>query len=523
MKDKYIDLIEQTFDFPQDEFTVEDNELNFHDIPLMELIKQYGTPLKITYLPKISQQINRAKRMFNVAMAKVDYKGTYNYCYCTKSSHFSFVLEEAMKNDIHLETSSAYDIHIINALYDSGVIDKDRYIICNGFKRPQYVENIAQLINDGFENTIPVIDNKEEIDLYDDAITKKCKIGIRIASEEEPKFEFYTSRLGIRYNDIINFYKTKIQKNKKFKLKMLHFFINTGIKDTAYYWNELSKCLNIYCELKAICPDLDSLNIGGGFPIKNSLDFSYDYEYLTEEIIAQIKNICTRNGIDEPHIFTEFGSFTVGESGATLYSIVNQKQQNDRENWYMIDSSFITTLPDTWGINQRYIMLAVIGGSAIGMTSLVFYVLVYMAANLAVFGIISTIEQHSGGKVGLADYNGLYRTNPKLALMMTLALFSLAGIPPFAGFFSKFFIFAAAFKEGFHLLVFIALLNTVISLYYYLLVVKAMFITPGEHPVPTFRSDRGTRLSLALCTAGVLLLGIASVVYDSIGAFAFGM
>ena len=94
MKDKYIDLIEQTFDFPQDEFSVEDNELNFHDIPLMELIKQYGTPLKITYLPKISQQINRAKRMFNVAMAKVDYKGSYNYCYCTKSSHFSFVLEE---------------------------------------------------------------------------------------------------------------------------------------------------------------------------------------------------------------------------------------------------------------------------------------------------------------------------------------------------------------------------------------------------------------------------------------------
>ena len=156
MKDKYIDLIEQTFDFPQDEFSVEDNELNFHDIPLMELIKQYGTPLKITYLPKISQQINRAKRMFNVAMAKVDYKGSYNYCYCTKSSHFSFVLEEAMKNDIHLETSSAYDIHIINALYDGGIIDKDRYIICNGFKRPQYVENIAQLVNDGFSNTIAV-------------------------------------------------------------------------------------------------------------------------------------------------------------------------------------------------------------------------------------------------------------------------------------------------------------------------------------------------------------------------------
>ena len=340
-------------------FSVEDNELNFHDIPLMELIKQYGTPLKITYLPKISQQINRAKRMFNVAMAKVDYKGSYNYCYCTKSSHFSFVLEEAMKNDVHLETSSAYDIHIINALYDGGIIDKDRYIICNGFKRPQYVENIAQLVNDGFSNTIPVLDNKEELELFEDSFTKKCKVGIRIACEEEPKFDFYTSRLGIRYNDIVDFYKAKLRNSKKFQLKMLHFFINTGIKDTAYYWNELSKCMNVYCELKAICPELDSLNIGGGFPIKNSLNFEYDYEYLTEEIVAQIKNICQRNGVEEPNIFTEFGSFTVGESGAVLYSIVNQKQQNDRENWYMIDSSFITTLPDTWGINQRYIMLAV--------------------------------------------------------------------------------------------------------------------------------------------------------------------
>ena len=359
MKNKYIDLIEQTFDFPQDEFSVEDNELYFHDIPLMEIIKQYGTPLKITYLPKISSQINRAKRLFNVAMAKVDYQGSYNYCYCTKSSHFSFVLEEALKNDIHLETSSAYDIHIIKALYDTGVIDKDRYIICNGFKRPQYVENIASLINSGFTNTIPVIDNKEEIDLFTDVIEKSCKVGIRIASEEEPKFDFYTSRLGIRYNDIIDFYKQKIKTNKKFKLKMLHFFINTGIKDTAYYWNELRKCISVYCELKKVCPDLDSLNIGGGFPIKNSLNFEYDYEYLAEEIVAQIKHSCNENGVPEPNIFTEFGSFTVGESGAVLYSIVNQKQQNDREFWYMIDSSFITTLPDTWGIKQRYIMLAI--------------------------------------------------------------------------------------------------------------------------------------------------------------------
>ncbi len=359
MKNKYIDLIEQTFDFPQEEFRVEDNDLLFNDVYLMDLIKQYGTPLKISYLPKISSQIQRAKRMFNVAMAKVDYKGSYNYCYCTKSSHFQFVLEEALKNDIHLETSSAYDIPIILSLYDSGLINKDTYIICNGYKRPQYLENIAELSNNGFRNVIPILDNKEEVALLDDALNKRCKIGIRIASEEEPKFEFYTSRLGIRYYEILEFYKKVIKPNKKFEFKMLHFFINTGIKDTAYYWNELSKCLNVYCELKKICPELDTLNIGGGFPIKNSLEFNYDYEYMTEEIIAQIKNVCNQNGVEEPNIFTEFGSFTVGESGATLYSITNQKQQNDRELWYMIDSSFITTLPDTWGIKQKYILLPI--------------------------------------------------------------------------------------------------------------------------------------------------------------------
>ncbi len=361
MKNKYINLIEQTFEFPQEEFEVIDNELYFHNISLMDIIKQYGTPLKITYLPKIGSQIQRAKRLFNVAMAKVDYKGSYNYCYCTKSSHFSFIIEEVLKNNVNIETSSAFDINIIQELHEQGKINKDIYIICNGFKRDQYLENIAGIVHAGFKNTIPILDNKEEFDILNDLIEdgSEVKIGIRIAAEEAPMFEFYTSRLGIRYNDIVSFYKTKIAKNKKFRLKMLHFFINTGIKDTAYYWNEISKCVNLYCDLKKVCPELDSLNLGGGFPIKNSLAFNYEYEYMAEEIIAQIKTICASNGVDEPNIFTEFGSFTVGEAGAVLYSIIDQKQQNDRELWYMIDSSFMTTLPDTWAINQRFIMLAV--------------------------------------------------------------------------------------------------------------------------------------------------------------------
>ena len=210
MKNKYSDLINQTFDFPQDEFTVENGELYFHDINMMDIIAQYGTPLKISYLPKISSQIQKAKRMFNVAMAKVDYKGIYQYCYCTKSSHFEFIIREALKNDIHLETSSAFDLHLIETLESQGLIEKDRYIVCNGFKKPLYIENIANFINNGWTNIIPVLDNKEELTHLEEAVYGHINLGIRIASEEEPTFDFYTSRLGIRYSEIVPLYEEAI-------------------------------------------------------------------------------------------------------------------------------------------------------------------------------------------------------------------------------------------------------------------------------------------------------------------------
>ncbi|MDR3226391.1 MAG: hypothetical protein LBT56_01800 [Prevotellaceae bacterium] len=149
----------------------------------MDIIKQYGTPLKITYLPKITQQIQKAKRLFNVAMAKVDYDGDYHYCYCTKSSHFSFVLEEALKNEINIETSSAFDINIVEELYNQGLINKDIYVVCNGFKKQQYIENIANLVNTGWKNCIPVLDNMLEFDSLSEIVTSNCKLGIRIAAE----------------------------------------------------------------------------------------------------------------------------------------------------------------------------------------------------------------------------------------------------------------------------------------------------------------------------------------------------
>ena len=168
-----------------------------------------------------------------------------------------------------------------------------------------------------------------------------------------------------------------------------------------------------------------------------------------------------------------------------------------------------------------YIMLAVVANNPVGIAALSYYVLIYVVANMAVFTIIGIIEEHNNGTTEMESYNGLYSTNPKLSLIMTLALFSLGGIPPFAGMFSKFFVFMSAVEQGNTLsyaIVFIALINTVVSLYYYLLIVKAMYINKNDNALPTFKSDVNTKVALTICTAGILLLGVCSFVFEYIMA-----
>ena len=362
MKNTYFDLIDQSYYFPQEGFDLKNGYLTFHGISLKYLIEKYGTPFKLVYLPRIGEQIRKARNLFNRAIKKHGYSGNYNYCYCTKCCHFSHVLKSALREKVHLETSSSFDIDLIFKLLEEGELTKNTIVVHNGYKTEDYLKKIMQLNRMGFKNSILVLDSKSEIERvkkftadYDGVI----KIGLRIAIDEEPQTAYYTSRLGIRPGEIMNFYEEQIKDDKSLSLKMVHFFIDSGIKDNVYYWGEFQKALKIYVELSKRCPDIKALNLGGGFPIRNNLGFEYDYEYMINEIVSNIKSACVESNVKEPDIFTEFGKYTVGESGAIVFKVLEQKQQNDREVWYMVDNSLMNTIPDAWSILEKFILLPI--------------------------------------------------------------------------------------------------------------------------------------------------------------------
>ena len=360
MKNSYFDLIEQTYYFPQEGFDLREGNLTFHGVSLKHLIQKHGTPFRFIYLPKIGDQIKKARNLFNRAIKKHQYQGEYFFCYCTKCNHFYHVIKEALKHRVNVETSSEFDIDLILKLHQRGKLDSNRLIVHNGIKTEEYLRKILSLREAGFENSIIIFDSTDELDrLLELKPEHTVKIGLRMAINEEAQSAYYTSRLGIPPGEIIDFFKARIRDNDKVELKMLHFFVDTGIKDTLYYWGEFQKALKLYIELKKESKNLTSFNLGGGFPIRNHLGFEYSYEYMINEIIKNIKEACVKEKVREPDIFTEFGRYTVGEAGAIIFKVLEQKQQNDTETWYIVNNSLMNTIPDAWSIHEKFILLPV--------------------------------------------------------------------------------------------------------------------------------------------------------------------
>ncbi len=344
--------------------SIKDNVLYYKDINLFELVKKYKAPLEVAYTPMITEKINYLKNLFREKIAKYNYPSKYNYAYATKANYYSEVVLTALNDVDMLETSSAYDIDIILKLAKDGYLKKGYTIICNGFKNDKYIDTLKELLDMGI-NVMPIIENEKEFELLSALSGYNINVGLRYNSDFESRLiknsfeneEEFDNRFGFDKENCFTMAK-KIKKCSNLNLKVLHFHFGGSITSISNYLKGFSNILSHYCELKKICPTLEYFDFGGGFPIKYSLTYSFDYDALVDGMIRIAKDTCEQHKIDAPQLIGEHGRFTVADHSFYIYKIDFAKVQN-LKNWYIINGSLMNMAPDIWGIQQDFTILPV--------------------------------------------------------------------------------------------------------------------------------------------------------------------
>jgi len=335
------------------EIEIKNARLYTKGIDLLKLARDYGTPLRYTYLPSIADKVTQMIGYFQTAFQEYDYRGRYSYYYCTKSSHFRHVLQHVLQAGAYIEISSAYDIALVQSLIDDHTINADMQVICNGYKTALYQDGIIGLINAGKVKVVPILDSQSELYGYIQGVTiSQMELGIRI-NLSELIADLNLSRFGLSPADIIRLYKKEIAPSQDVQITTLHFFYEKGIEDQDRYWDILEDVVSFYCQFSQINPDLHTLDLGGGMPFRSKVDDDFNIQFWVWRIVSTIQRICRRYKVDDPNIITEFGKYTVAEASGTLFKILEYKMLQSQD-WAIVDGSFITQLPDSWAIQQTY-------------------------------------------------------------------------------------------------------------------------------------------------------------------------
>lgn len=340
-----------------------DGYLHYKDINLYDLVKKYGAPLEVGYTPIIKDKILYMKNLFAKKIKKYKYGAKYNYTYATKANYYSETVLTALNHIDMLEISSAYDIDLMIQLARKGYLKKGYTIICNGFKNERYISSIKTLLDLGMK-VIPVIENSQELELLKKLNKYKLSVGLRYNSDFESRLiknnfkeEEYDNRFGFNKEEIMVVAK-EISKIKNFSLEILHFHFGGTITDIDNYIKGFGNIFYLYCQLKQMYPTLRYFDFGGGFPIKYSLTYKFDYEGLVDKMVKSAKRISDEFGIDAPELIGEHGRYTAGDSSFFIYKI-DFKKEGDFKNWYIINGSLMNMTPDMWGIQQDFTILPV--------------------------------------------------------------------------------------------------------------------------------------------------------------------
>lgn len=327
-----------------------DKNLYVNDINLMEVVEKTGSKnFKFLLLPQIENNILKIKNTFLQSKKKHKLNFDYEYAYPTKVCHFYPVLKKITSLKLPLECSSLYDTYLVNNLIERNII-KNKNIIFNGIKTKEYLKEIIDIKKKGF-NTICIIDSLPELSILLKS-GQNLEIGIRLSNEFNKKGRLFKySKLGVPYTFIEEIV-SKI-KGSNLTLKMLHFYIDQGVL-SKYFFVMLKRQIQIYNKLRKQIDTLDTINIGGGMPAVYKDGDYFNYQFIIDKIIKTIKTKTEAEKNPFPNIITEFGSYTLSQSGGVVYKVILQKKQSESETWLFLNNSFINTLPDIFLKHQKF-------------------------------------------------------------------------------------------------------------------------------------------------------------------------
>lgn len=347
-----------------DYLSVRDGHLCFRDLDLFALPRAYGSPLELVYTPLIEERVRGMIALFAAARAELGYRGGFVYANASKANVAEEVIRHALLAGAHHETSSTYDVDIARLLWRHGVLPPDRLVINNGFKVPSYAENIIALRREGYANVVPVFDSAAEIDAFI-GLELPTMVGLRQRIERGvtslAELERVESRFGMGFAEL-RAQADRLAALPNLTFTLYHAMLGSQLDDEDAFLASLLVAVECYCVLKARHPTLEYFDFGGGMPVGYRLDFAFDYARFVQRFLAAVQEVCARHGVPEPTIVGEFGRYTTADHGAHLFKVVATKETaRDDACWYLVDSSLMVSLPDAWGIGQKFIVLPLNG------------------------------------------------------------------------------------------------------------------------------------------------------------------
>lgn len=339
-----------------------DGKLVFADqIDLLETVRQYGSPLEISYCPQITHRVQAMQDIFARAIAQTGYQGQAHYAYATKANFAEEVVRTAIRAGAHYETSSAFDVRIAQRLWQDGILPSDHFIFCNGSKEKAYIDAIIGLRRAGFDKVVPIIDDLDE---FEQLLTcpEPLLLGVRERKDEGDLEEGATygyDRFGLLPEEMEEL--AKRLAGTKHKLILYHAMVGSQLEDSHFFSKEIIESLQGYAQLLPFAPDLAYFNFGGGMPTSAySLDFSFDYAGFVEYLLGLIKAWCDERQIVHPHVVGEYGRYTCADHGVHIFEVGRIKRGHQgAPTWYLLNGSLMVALPDILIVEeQQFIVLA---------------------------------------------------------------------------------------------------------------------------------------------------------------------